>query len=957
MRIRRTQNRYSFCTGIFHSPEKYSVHHNIIVWSVLAFLSFLPIAGMCQIQAGFSFTPDNQCSPMTVSFTNTSSGDNLSYHWNFGDGNESTEKHPEHHYVADPGNGTQSFTVILTVTGNGETNTQTSNVTVIRPPSTLLLDAEWPGFRKCTGDGDFELNLQNASFTDNVHYAIDWGDGSPLFETDDFEDISHNYGDQQGYWELVFTVEGANGCTHSEPYQVLYNRNPGLGVAGPEGTVGCAPLTLEYLISDIANNLGTKYTFTFNDGSPPYIFPIGTQPPASISHTFDEASCGTPGNVYTLTARAENLCGYQQFTIEPIAVEQEPVAVISAVDTICLGASITFHNNSLPPCGGNPHATTYLWTIDGEQTDAGTSMASQTYLYTTPGDHTVTLRASNTTVVQCNGGISETDFSFYIIDTIALDPPVVSGPDEGCAGEEYLFSATEDDHATYYRWTLSAGQLVGGQGTSEIRVFFSQGTESGDVDIRVRSENICSESDYSDIKTFTLLPLAGPVSSISGEDKLCEGQEIQLAYSIEPLMVEGDIYWQAPAGATILDGHGTTAITVLYDEGFTGGTLSVYAGNECGNTPASELQISLINLPVAANEIDGPAEVCQGSEVIYSVNPIQHASWYIWTFMGEEMPPVAGREQNFRFDHPGEAVISVRGVNDCGEGEDYTITVNVLPGPEPDFSPQDHCFGQTARFFKPGSGPDQDIQTWLWDFGDGYSSTQPNPVHVYHDIGSFTVRLEVTAEDGCTGVMEKDIEVFDIPVSRFIIEPERAFTGHELSFTDRSYMFHDTLSSADIFLYRFGDNSSSEAQNPLHTFSEAGTYRVWQIVDIDLPQLQFGCPDSSYQDISVLVDVHMPNAFNPGGGGGGGAGTGTFGPLSGSDEIFLSGDGLPTVFEFMVFNRWGERIHYEQSTNPEWDGRIRGGALAPQGVYVWQLNYRDARGKTIIKKGNVLLLK
>ena len=54
--------------------------------------------------------PTMNTAPLTISFTNTSSGDNLSYNWNFGDGQTSTLQNPTHTFQAG------AWEVTLTVT-------------------------------------------------------------------------------------------------------------------------------------------------------------------------------------------------------------------------------------------------------------------------------------------------------------------------------------------------------------------------------------------------------------------------------------------------------------------------------------------------------------------------------------------------------------------------------------------------------------------------------------------------------------------------------------------------------------------------------------------------------------------------------------------------------------------------------------------------------------------------
>ena len=69
--------------------------------------------------------------PLTVQFTDTSTGDNLTYLWNFGDGNTSTTQNPIHEYAV-----VGDFTVTLTTTNNYGSDVKTDTVSAgVEPAS------------------------------------------------------------------------------------------------------------------------------------------------------------------------------------------------------------------------------------------------------------------------------------------------------------------------------------------------------------------------------------------------------------------------------------------------------------------------------------------------------------------------------------------------------------------------------------------------------------------------------------------------------------------------------------------------------------------------------------------------------------------------------------------------------------------------------------------------------
>jgi gliding motility-associated-like protein len=65
----------------------------------------------------------------------------------------------------------------------------------------------------------------------------------------------------------------------------------------------------------------------------------------------------------------------------------------------------------------------------------------------------------------------------------------------------------------------------------------------------------------------------------------------------------------------------------------------------------------------------------------------------------------------------------------------------------------------------------------------------------------------------------------------------------------------------------------------------------------------------------------------------------------------------PEVFQFRVYNRWGEVVF--ESENPEirWDGTTKSSRQAPAGNYIWKADFEDIQGFSHSMKGNVLLIR
>lgn len=111
--------------------------------------------------------------------------------------------------------------------------------------------------------------------------------------------------------------------------------------------------------------------------------------------------------------------------------------------------------------------------------------------------------------------------------------------------------------------------------------------------------------------------------------------------------------------------------------------------------------------------------------------------------------------------------------------------------------------------------------SWLWDFGDGATSTEESPSHLYKTAGSYTVSLTVKNNAGSnTKVVQNYINAGLGPRVDFSASPLNGQTGTFIKFTDLS------TNAPTSWLWEFGDGMTSTDQNPYHQYNRAGTFRV-----------------------------------------------------------------------------------------------------------------------------------
>lgn len=96
-----------------------------------------------------------------------------------------------------------------------------------------------------------------------------------------------------------------------------------------------------------------------------------------------------------------------------------------------------------------------------------------------------------------------------------------------------------------------------------------------------------------------------------------------------------------------------------------------------------------------------------------------------------------------------------------GTGAEFIDGVDAAAEPGDPIANFSHAVEELTVTFTDTSTDDVGIESWAWDFGDGATSTEQNPVHAYAEAGTYTVSLTVTDADGNTSTLSRDIEVGD----------------------------------------------------------------------------------------------------------------------------------------------------------------------------------------------------
>ncbi|MEQ9566871.1 MAG: PKD domain-containing protein, partial [Pseudomonadales bacterium] len=144
------------------------------------------------------------------------------------------------------------------------------------------------------------------------------------------------------------------------------------------------------------------------------------------------------------------------------------------------------------------------------------------------------------------------------------------------------------------------------------------------------------------------------------------------------------------------------------------------------------------------------------------------------------------------------------------------------------------------QFTNTSSGVDN---TYFWDFTDGFTSTNPNPSHIFSDAGNYFVELTATDGSGCSDTQIIEVAVSDSPQISYDIDiPCTSADGTQ--FFDLS-----TVDNADIvsWIWYVDDEEVSTDQSPQIVFGTTGLKNI----RLDV-QSSNGCESSYSEDIEVL---------------------------------------------------------------------------------------------------------
>ena len=732
----------------------------------------------------FSSNLTSGYAPLSVQFTDLSKNVD-GWNWNFGDGSNSTQQNPAHTYSK-----SGDYTVTLMVSNENGTDSKFDTVTILAQPVFSVSPT--------SGQAPLTVSFTDQSTGSPTSWKWTFGDGT--YSTK--KNVEHIYR-EAGQYSVTLTLNemGSSSKVTKSSYVAISN-----GFEAPAAafsafpTSGSVPFTVGF--TDQSTGSPTSRKWTFGDGT----YSTGQNP----VHTYSKAG------LYFVTLTASNANGINTLTKSSyIVVSSVLVAPFTSFSASPTSGSAPLTVGFTDQSKGAP--TSWKWTFG----DGNTSTEKNpVHTYNKTGLYSVALTASNAK------GSNVLTKSSYIAVSSVLAAPVTNfsaSPTSGSTPLTVGFTDQSKGDPISWKWTFGDGN------TSTDKNPVHTYNKTGKYSVALTTTNAGGSDIVQKSSYIYVIPESGSVVSNPGYIVPVTAFLATPTSGSAPLTVGfTDQSKGAPTSWkwTFGDGNTSTEKNPVHTFNKTGVySVTLTASNANGNNALTQSSYIAVSSVLAAPVASFSASPTSGNTpltVRFTDQSTGSPTSWKWTFGDGN----TSTDQNpvHTYNKTGLYSVTLIASNVNGSNaltqSSYIAVSSVLAAPVTSFSASSTS-GQvplTVSFTDHSTGSPT---SWKWNFGDGNTSTEKNPVHTFNKTGVYSVALTASNANGNNAFTKSSyVAVSNSLAAAFFAAPTSGSAPLSVSFTDKS------TGSPTSWKWVFGDENSSTEKNPVYVYNKTGQYTV-----------------------------------------------------------------------------------------------------------------------------------
>ncbi|MDA9898022.1 PKD domain-containing protein [Flavobacteriales bacterium] len=681
--------------------------------------------------ANYSTDTSIGCSPLNITFINSSSNNSINYDWDFGDNSSSNVENTMHEFINTSSNDTTYNSLLIVSTLAGCKDSISKPITVLSNPTASFTNN---AVLDCAPlNVDFTNTSSNAS-----NYVWDLGDGS---DTETNTHINHSF-DNLNLLIETFDVEliafNTNGCKDTTTNKIIVYPQPQFDFSTIPAT-GCSPLEVNFPSS----NGAVAYNWDFGDGNSSFI--------STPTHTYNN---NTNTNLtFNVKLLATSPFGCMDSSFQQIEVFPNPTAnFITSEDTACSPLNTTITNIST-------NANDYQWYMG----DGTTSNSSNNEMHTYSNSSNSQLSFFQNLKVENQYGCKDSIQQEVIVLPVPNAQFSVS-ENNGCHPFEISINNTSTDFENY---------------------IFDMGN-GNTISSTLQTLNYSYQNTTQDVQNYTISLLA------SSLNQLCT-DTFTTAVSVYPKVFSK--YVSDSAGCSPLNAqfYNLSTNADIYEWDFGNRQNSNTALTASQQYINNSSQTISFNTSLISSSNYGCSDTSYQVIYVYptplvdfSVSPISQTlpnstveitnnssvgNWnYQWGF-GDNNQSQLENPSPHNYTSSGEYGIQLimSNIHSCSDSAIHWIEIlPAMPGADFDVEASG-CIPLKVNF----ESLSLNASTYSWDFGDGTFSSKENPIKIYYEDGIYSVSLTVfNGMNSDSKVQVNVIEVFKTPISQFTLSTD-----------------------------------------------------------------------------------------------------------------------------------------------------------------------------------------